>query len=131
MRIVLYLALTSNGPPRIKLTLKPNISTISVNSARKPEGVGVRGQGKVAFSHALWLPLPREQSISPSIIRQQGGSLPNFSLQKRGRVKMVNPPSWLGPSSFSNCIAENSPFQFHFSRTVPEESCSSGFLLPI
>ena len=59
MRIVLYLALTSNGPPRIKLTLKPNISTISVNSARKPEGVGVRGQGKVAFSHALWLPLPR------------------------------------------------------------------------
>ena len=28
--------------------------------ARKPEGVGVRGEGKVAFSYALWLPLPRE-----------------------------------------------------------------------
>ena len=41
-----------------KLTLKPNISTISVNSARKPEGEGVWGQGKVAFSYALWLPLP-------------------------------------------------------------------------
>ena len=64
MRIVLYLALTSNGPPRIKLTLKPNISTISVNSARKPEGVGVRGQGKVAFSHALRLPLPRKLNVT-------------------------------------------------------------------
>ena len=31
--------------------------------ARKPEGVRVRGQGKVAFSYALWLPLPRKKSI--------------------------------------------------------------------
>lgn len=28
--------------------------------ARKPEGVGVWGQGKVAFSYTLWLPLPHE-----------------------------------------------------------------------
>ena len=28
--------------------------------ARKPKGVGVRGQGKVAFSYTLWLPLPRK-----------------------------------------------------------------------
>ena len=32
---------------------KTDISAISVNLARKPEGVGVRGQGKVAFSYAL------------------------------------------------------------------------------
>ena len=38
---------------------KTDISAFSVNLARKPEEVGVRGQGKVAFSHALWLPLPR------------------------------------------------------------------------
>jgi len=38
---------------------KTDISAFSVNLARKPEGVGVRGQGKVAFSHTLWLPLPR------------------------------------------------------------------------
>ncbi len=41
---------------------KTDISTFSVNSARKPEGVGVWGQGKVAFSHALWLPLPRKRA---------------------------------------------------------------------
>ena len=32
---------------------KTDISAISVNLARKPEGVGVRGQGKVAFSRTL------------------------------------------------------------------------------
>ena len=57
-----------------KTNAKTDISTFSVNSARKPEGVGVRGQGKVAFSHALWLPLPREQSISPTRAGQQAGS---------------------------------------------------------
>ena len=45
-----------------KTNAKTDISTFSVNSARKPEGVGVRGQGKVAFSHALWLPLPRKRA---------------------------------------------------------------------
>ena len=53
---------------------KTDISAFSVNLARKPEEVGVRGQGKVAFSHALWLPLPREQSISPTRAGQQAGS---------------------------------------------------------
>ena len=31
--------------------------------ARKPKGVGARGMGKVAFSDALWLPLPRKRGI--------------------------------------------------------------------
>ena len=42
---------------------KTDISPISVNLVRKPEGVGVRGQGKAAFSHTLRLPLPREQCM--------------------------------------------------------------------
>ncbi len=37
---------------------KNRYSIISVKLARKPERVGVWGEGKVAFSYALWLPLP-------------------------------------------------------------------------
>ena len=73
------------------LTLNTRFCGFSVNLVRKPEGVGVRGQGKVAFSHALWLPLPREQSISPSIIRQQGGSLPNSVC--KGNQLVISGPS--------------------------------------
>ena len=46
------------------LTLNARFGVFSVNSARKPEGVGVRGQGKVAFSHALRLPLPRKLNVT-------------------------------------------------------------------
>ena len=66
MRIVLYLALTSNGSALNGTHAKTDISAFSVNLARKPEEVGVRGQGKVAFSHTLWLPLPREISSTNS-----------------------------------------------------------------
>ena len=46
------------------LTLNARFGVFGVNSARKSEGVGVRGQGKVAFSHALRLPLPRKLNVT-------------------------------------------------------------------
>ncbi len=51
------------GFPRkeaIIITLKGKKLRFSMIIARKPKGVGGRGQGKVAFSYALWLPLPRK-----------------------------------------------------------------------
>ena len=49
------------------LTLNTRFCGFSVNLARKPEGVGVRGQGKVAFSHALWLPLPQKPAYQRTV----------------------------------------------------------------